>query len=96
MPEETRQDAKKRSRALQARRKLAAERRTAQQTYQARYEAALKRAEDVFDSKEKAERWMKKRIPALGKQTPADAVKSEEGFGEVMDTLIRIEYGVYA
>jgi putative toxin-antitoxin system antitoxin component (TIGR02293 family) len=40
--------------------------------------------------------WLNRRIPALGGRRPIDLMATAEGCKLVLDTLGRIEHGVYA
>lgn len=51
---------------------------------------------ETFGSKEKYFRWFTSPQLALGKQKPADLVKTHEGREEVYAALIRINYGILA
>ena len=64
-------------------------------TVDVRYAEMLARAEQIFSSREAAERWMAK--PALGLEgrRPIDLLTSAEDL-ELLETFLwRIEYGVY-
>jgi putative toxin-antitoxin system antitoxin component (TIGR02293 family) len=90
MPEETRQDAPTRTAETEP---APAD---VPRTMDQRRRAVLDRAVEVLGNEERAERWMQRRLAALGGATPADTIASAEGFQEVMDTLMRIEYTVYS
>lgn len=65
------------------------------ESFAVQYSKMLKRATQVFGSREAAERWME--APALGleRRRPIDMLASAEDL-EVLETfLTRIEYGVY-
>jgi putative toxin-antitoxin system antitoxin component (TIGR02293 family) len=51
---------------------------------------------EVFGDEAKALRWLETPNFALGKQRPFELLGSEEGIQLVLDTLGRIEYGVFA
>lgn len=57
---------------------------------------ALVRAEDVLGTKEKAQRWLKSPIRALGGVTPLSLLDTDAGAEQVDIILGRIEYGVYS
>jgi putative toxin-antitoxin system antitoxin component (TIGR02293 family) len=56
----------------------------------------LIRANDIFQNYEKAMNWLKSPCYALGDQIPMSLLDTTEGIELVMDTLGRIEYGVFA
>ncbi len=53
-------------------------------------------AEDVFEDKEKARRWIHKPNRVLGGRTPLQAIETDIGTIEVVRILGRIEFGVYS
>ena len=53
-------------------------------------------AEDVFEDKEKARRWIHKPNRVLGGRTPLRAIETDIGTIEVVRILGRIEFGVYS
>jgi uncharacterized protein (DUF2384 family) len=53
------------------------------------------RAIEVFGTREKALRWLKAPVRALGDQTPLSLLNSPEGVAQVQDTLGRVEHGVW-
>jgi hypothetical protein len=57
---------------------------------------AYKRCIEVFGDKDKAIRWMRSPILALGCQAPLDLLDTEEGVELVMTTLVGIEYGAFS
>ncbi|MDR3580517.1 MAG: MbcA/ParS/Xre antitoxin family protein [Oryzomonas sp.] len=59
-------------------------------------EQVLERAIEVFGTREKAIQWFNSPIPALGGKVPAELLKTPEGAELVMNTLGRIEYGLFA
>ncbi|MDD5374355.1 antitoxin Xre/MbcA/ParS toxin-binding domain-containing protein [Acidithiobacillus sp.] len=56
----------------------------------------IERAEDVFDSRDKAIDWLKTRNASLSGLTPLSLVDTDVGAETVLDTLGRIEHGVFA
>ncbi|NWL78025.1 hypothetical protein DM872_14310 [Pseudomonas taiwanensis] len=65
------------------------------ESFAVRYAEVMKRATQVFGSREAAERWME--APALGleRRRPIDMLANAEDL-EVLETFLeRIEYGVY-
>lgn len=56
------------------------------------YDAAV----DVLETERNAREWLKTPKKVLNGETPLDMAKSESGAREVHDTLMRIEYGVFA
>ncbi|MFA7496521.1 MAG: antitoxin Xre/MbcA/ParS toxin-binding domain-containing protein [Acidithiobacillus sp.] len=56
----------------------------------------IERAEDVFDSLDKAIDWLKTRNASLSGLTPLSLVDTDVGAETVLDTLGRIEHGVFA
>lgn len=61
-----------------------------------RAEKAFMRAIAVFEEEESARNWMSRSIRSLGGETPLSLLDTEAGYELVMDTLSRIEFGVYA
>ena len=55
----------------------------------------LKRATEVFGSNEKAMLWLASANLVLGGVIPMSLINSEDGIQEVMDTLGRIEQGIF-
>lgn len=53
------------------------------------------RAGEVFGESPKALRWLKSPCYTLGNQIPLELLDTSEGYELVMDTLGRIEYGVF-
>ena len=53
------------------------------------------RAIEVFGTREKALRWLKAPVRALGDRTPLSLLTSAEGVARVQDTLGRVEHGVW-
>lgn len=51
---------------------------------------------EVFEDKDRAMRWLKSPNYALGDQSPWALLDTSEGIELVQDTLVRIEYGVFA
>ncbi|MDD2750655.1 MAG: DUF2384 domain-containing protein [Acidithiobacillus sp.] len=56
----------------------------------------IERAENVFDSLDKAIDWLKNRNASLSGLTPLSLVDTDVGAESVLDTLGRIEHGVFA
>ena len=56
----------------------------------------IERADDVFDSLDKAVDWLKTRNSSLSGLTPLSLVDTDVGAESVLDTLGRIEHGVFA
>jgi putative toxin-antitoxin system antitoxin component (TIGR02293 family) len=54
------------------------------------------RANDIFKDPENAMRWLKSPCHALGNQIPVQLLDTGEGMQLVMNTLGRIEYGVFS
>ncbi|HET6420807.1 MAG TPA: antitoxin Xre/MbcA/ParS toxin-binding domain-containing protein [Geobacteraceae bacterium] len=54
------------------------------------------RAVEVFKTEERATRWLKSRILALGNARPLDLLDTSTGAGMVITILGRIEHGVYS
>jgi len=53
------------------------------------------RAVEVFGTREKALRWLRSPVRALGDQTPISLLNTPEGMAQVEDVLGRIEHGVW-
>jgi putative toxin-antitoxin system antitoxin component (TIGR02293 family) len=53
------------------------------------------RAIEVFGSREKAMRWLRTPVRALGNQTPISLLHTREGLVRVQDTLGQVEHGVW-
>lgn len=56
----------------------------------------FERAEEVFESPDEARAWLKTSNAALSGQTPMSLLDTEIGAQSVLDTLGRIEHGVFA
>lgn len=56
----------------------------------------IERAESVFGNHEDSVRWIKSKNEALGNQTPLSLLDTDIGTNCVLDTLGRIEHGVFA
>ncbi|MHB1074892.1 type II RES/Xre toxin-antitoxin system antitoxin [Thiobacillus sp.] len=56
----------------------------------------IQRAEEVFDDPDSARDWLKTSNTSLGGETPMSLLDTEIGAEAVMDTLGRIEHGVFA
>ncbi len=56
----------------------------------------VERAEDIFESLDTALDWLKSPNAALGRVTPLSLLDTDIGAENVMDTLGRIEHGVFA
>ena len=56
----------------------------------------VSRANEVFEKPEAAVRWLKAGNPSLGGQTPLSLLDTDIGAESVLDTLGRIEHGVFA
>lgn len=50
---------------------------------------------EVFGTREKALRWLRTPVRALGGQTPMSLLKSPEGLARVQDALGQVEHGVW-
>ncbi len=53
------------------------------------------RAIEVFGTREKATRWLRTPVRALGNQTPMSLLRTAEGLIRVRDTLGQVEHGVW-
>jgi putative toxin-antitoxin system antitoxin component (TIGR02293 family) len=56
----------------------------------------LRRAVEVFGDEEQGKAWMIDSVSSLGGRTPLSLLDTMEGCELVINTLARIEYGVYA
>jgi len=56
----------------------------------------IQRAEEVFDDPDSARDWLKSANTSLGGETPMSLLDTEIGAEAVIDTLGRIEHGVFA
>jgi len=56
----------------------------------------IQRAEEVFDDPDSARDWLKSANASLGGETPMSLLDTEIGAEAVIDTLGRIEHGVFA
>ncbi len=56
----------------------------------------IERAEQVFEGLDPARDWLKSPHAALSRQTPLSLLDTDIGAGSVLDTLGRIEHGVFA
>ena len=54
------------------------------------------RGYELFDSPEKFNRWLTTHILSLSDKTPLSCLKTEKGAELVLDTLTRLERGVYS
>ncbi|GAC1406117.1 MAG: hypothetical protein NVSMB6_01810 [Burkholderiaceae bacterium] len=61
-----------------------------------RAEKAFARAIAVFEDEDVARSWMSRDVRTLGGDMPLSLLDTEAGYELVMDTLSRIEFGVYA
>lgn len=61
-----------------------------------RFAHVVERAEEVFEEGPPALAWLKTENPALGDVTPLSLLDTELGAYTVLDTLGRIEQGVFA
>lgn len=59
-------------------------------------EAVWRRALEVFGDEDKVGEWLTTKIAALGGHTPIDIMMREDGEGEVLRILERIEQGVFS
>ena len=55
----------------------------------------VERAEEVFEAGEPAQAWLKTQNPALGDVTPLSLLDTDLGADAVLNTLGRIEQGVF-
>ena len=53
------------------------------------------RAIEVFGTREKALRWLRTPVRALGEHTPMSLLNSPEGLARVQDALGQVEHGVW-
>ena len=51
---------------------------------------------ELFDSPEKFNQWLTTPIMSLSDKTPLSGMKTEKGAQQVLDTLTRLERGVYS
>lgn len=51
---------------------------------------------EVFTKKESANKWLSSHVTALGGDRPSDLLNTFTGRRLVMDTLLKIEYGVFS
>ena len=56
----------------------------------------VERAEEVFEDGASALAWLKTENPSLGDVTPLSLLDTDLGADTVLDTLGRIEHGVFA
>jgi putative toxin-antitoxin system antitoxin component (TIGR02293 family) len=57
---------------------------------------AIARAEEVFEDLDRAVDWLRSVNPSLGSATPLSLLDTEIGAEALMDTLGRIEHGIFA
>jgi hypothetical protein len=55
----------------------------------------LARAIEVFGEREKALQWLRTPVRSLGDKTPISLLGTPEGLARVLDTLGRVEHGVW-
>ncbi len=61
-----------------------------------RVERVFGRAVQVLEDEEAARKWINQENRSLGGESPLSLLDTEAGYELVLDTLTRIEYGVYA
>ncbi len=61
-----------------------------------RFARVVERAEEVFEDGASALAWLKTENPCLGEVTPLSLLDTDLGADTVLDTLGRIEHGVFA
>ncbi|WBM48013.1 MULTISPECIES: antitoxin Xre/MbcA/ParS toxin-binding domain-containing protein [Pseudomonas] len=60
-----------------------------------RREQILATAEQVFGNRKLAEKWFTKPAIGLGRRLPCVLLETNEGYTELADFLVRLDYGVY-
>ncbi|MWR20541.1 DUF2384 domain-containing protein, partial [Helicobacter pylori] len=60
-----------------------------------RFARVVERAESVFEGKEAALDWLSAPNAALGGKAPIACLDTDDGIEQVLDTLGRIEHGVF-
>lgn len=61
-----------------------------------RIATVLTRAVETLGSEEKASRWLRKPNRTLSGDTPLSQLDTTIGYEKVLETLLRIEYGIYS
>jgi putative toxin-antitoxin system antitoxin component (TIGR02293 family) len=56
---------------------------------------ALSRAEEVYESRERALQWLRRANPRLGNRTPLELLKTDAGSRIVEELLLQIDEGIY-
>lgn len=62
-------------------------------TRDSKYQKILKRAQTVFGSVEKAERWLNTPNKELDDKSPKEILHEDDGYGRIEDLLGRREHG---
>ncbi|WP_207830649.1 antitoxin Xre/MbcA/ParS toxin-binding domain-containing protein [Pseudomonas sp. 43(2021)] len=60
-----------------------------------RREQILMAAEQVLGNSELAEAWLTKQAIGLGRRLPCMLLETDQEYMEVVDFLVRLDYGVY-
>jgi putative toxin-antitoxin system antitoxin component (TIGR02293 family) len=84
------------SRTIQRRRKGNAPLDAVQSDRLFRVATVVARVERVVGSRERAKKWLRRSNQALGGETPESLLDTEAGTRQVLDTLGRIEHGIFA
>ncbi|WP_434519680.1 antitoxin Xre/MbcA/ParS toxin-binding domain-containing protein [Pseudomonas sp. NFX1] len=63
--------------------------------FMTRREQILTAAEQIFGNRKLAEAWFTKPAIGLGRRLPCMLLETSEGYAELADFLIRLDYGVY-
>ena len=56
---------------------------------------ALSQAEEVYESRERALRWLRRANPRLGNRTPLELLKTDAGSRIVEELLVQIDEGIF-
>ncbi|WP_087087310.1 MULTISPECIES: antitoxin Xre/MbcA/ParS toxin-binding domain-containing protein [Pseudomonas] len=63
--------------------------------YELRREQILIQATHTLGSRQSAERWLVSPVLALNRRKPCGLLAEPGGYPEVLDVLLRIEFGIY-
>ncbi len=63
--------------------------------YELRREQILIQATNTLGNRQSAERWIVSPVLALNRRKPCGVLAEPSGYPEVLDVLLRIEFGIY-
>lgn len=59
------------------------------------YKIVFEKAFEVLGDNDSVEKWLTSPVPALNYAIPITLIDTDDGFKQVMNTLLSIEHGVY-